>query len=129
MDSPFDPIDSDTLDLYLRQITDVSTNSASFWSAAHGWAPREAADLLSQARLDWLASLSRTLSLRVREVSNHPSEPGVIIVAWAHLRALVEGHLKLFLAVWLNTYLSDPNAKIRKGKVIQPDELSYELIR
>jgi hypothetical protein len=117
------------LDLHLRQITDVSTNAASFWNAAHGWAPREAADSLSQARLDWRASLSRTLSLRVREVSNHPGEPGVIIIAWAHLRALVEGHLKLFLAVFLNDYLSDPDAVFRKGQLVRPDDLQYQQIR
>lgn len=33
----------------------------SFWSKAEGWAPIDAANLLSKSRLDWLVSLSYSL--------------------------------------------------------------------
>jgi len=32
-----------------------------FWSASHGWAPKDAADLLAEARLDRQLSFSHTL--------------------------------------------------------------------
>lgn len=118
-----------TLEQHLGDIAKISTDAASFWRAAHGWAPREAADLLAESRLNWLASLSGTLKLRVREVREHPKEPGVTVIAWAHLRALVEGHLKLFLAVFLLDYLSDSCAPCHKGQIVRPEDLSLERIR
>lgn len=104
--------------------------AARFWTKAHGWAPKEAADLLSKSRLDWLDSFNRTLRARVEEVTEHPDGPAVLILAWAHLRTLVEGHLKLFLAVFLVDYLNDAHAPTTKnGATIVPDTLKYEAIR
>jgi hypothetical protein len=94
----------------LTAIAEISTRAAAFWKSAHGWAPMEAADLLSEARLDWLASFSRTLRVRVDEVTATPDEPAALIVGWAHLRTLVEGHLKLYLTVFLTDYLADIHA-------------------
>jgi hypothetical protein len=62
-------------------------------------------------------------------VIDNPDEPAVIILAWAHLRTLVEGHLKLFLAVFLKDYLADAHAPVKKEKVIVPDALQYEAIK
>jgi hypothetical protein len=42
---------------------------ARFWKAAHGWAPIEAAGLLSKARLDWQVSLSSPLRNWLRDPS------------------------------------------------------------
>jgi hypothetical protein len=39
----------------------LNRDLARFWSAAHGWAPPEAAGLLSKSRLDWQVSLSASL--------------------------------------------------------------------
>jgi hypothetical protein len=120
--------------LDLDVIEMISARTADFWSKAHGWAPKEAADLLSNSRLDWLDSFNRTLRARVQDVTEHPDEPAVLILAWAHLRTLVEGHLKLFLAVFLMDYLKDPHAPLKdhkkpeKGPKI-PDTMSYEAIR
>src|SRR3982750_3729664 len=117
----------------LERIEVISARTADFWSKAHGWAPKEAAELLSKSRLDWLDSFNRTLRARVQDVTEHPDEPAVLILAWAHLRALVEGHLKLFLAVFLMDYLKDPHAPLKdhkkpdKGPKI-PDTMSYEAI-
>jgi hypothetical protein len=120
---------SNSINDRLRDIAHTSTAIAHFWSAAHGWAPKEAANLLSQARLDWLASFSRVLGLRVRELRDNPDEPATIILAWVHLRTLVEGHLKLFLTVFLKDYLEDAAAPGRKGAIIQPEDLKLEEIR
>jgi hypothetical protein len=120
-----------TIDDDLRAVAVISTRAAEFWKKAHGWAPKDAADALSKARLDWLASFSRTLKMRVEEVIAEPDEPAVLILAWAHLRTLVEGHLKLFLTVFLLDYHADAHAPKHKktGKVSEPDKLSFEEIR
>ncbi len=66
----------------------------------------ESGHLLSNSRLDWLDSFNRTLHTRVEDVIEHPDEPAVLILAWAHLRTLVEGHFKLLMrpsgssAIW-----------------------------
>jgi|ERR1019366_3090771 hypothetical protein len=120
-----------TMEDHLCAISTISTRAADFWKAAHGWAPKDAAEALSKARLDWLASFSRTLKMRVKEVMEDPDEPSVVILAWAHLRTLVEGHLKLFLTVFLMDYHADAHAPKHKktGKVFEPDKLSFEDIR
>jgi hypothetical protein len=113
------------VDRHLKDIAATSERAAGFWAKAHGWAPHEAADLLSKARLDWLASFSRTLRTRVEEVEAHPDEPAVIIIAWAHLRTLVECNLKLFLTVFLMDYLKDLHVPIcKKGNPIPPQALT-----
>src|SRR5437879_2549724 len=114
----------------LEEVAYISADAADFWRQAHGWAPNEAADLLSSARLDWLASFSRTLRARVEEVESNPGEPADIILAWAHLRTLVEGHLKLYLTVFLTNYLAEPHVPRGKdGEPILPQALSFEKIR
>ena len=120
-----------TLDDDLAAIAEISTRAAEFWKKAHGWAPTAAADALSKARLDWLASFSRTLKARVEEVIAHPQEPAAVIMAWAHLRTLVEGHLKLFLTVFQVDYHADGDAPKSQttGKVLEPSALSLESIR
>ena len=113
----------------LERIELISSRTADFWSKADGWAPKEAADLLSKSRLDWLDSFNRTLRSRVQDVTDHPDEPALLILAWAHLRTLVEGHLKLFLAVFLIDYLKDKHAPLAKNGPKNPDKLGYEEIR
>ena len=104
----------ETMENRLRAIDAISKRTSTFWKAAHGWAPKEAADLLSRSRLDWLDSFNRSLRARVQEVIEHPGEPAVLILAWAHMRTLVEGQLKLLLAVFLMDYLKDAHAPMTK---------------
>ncbi len=122
---------TEDIDDCLAAIAALSTRLSSFWSSAHGWATREAADLLEQSRLDWLASLNRALTHRVAEVRTSPDEPAALIIGWVHLRALVEGHLKLFLAVFLRDYLADTASPRNRhtGDVVSSEDLSYERIR
>ncbi|MBP5981766.1 MAG: hypothetical protein KA748_16360 [Halomonas sp.] len=98
---------------------------ASFWGNSHGWAPKEAADLMSKSRLDWQIELSKTLKLwDFKEV-----EHGQLILAWANLGALIEGTLKLFLAVYYLDYINDgENFKV-KGKIVDPDSLALEKLK
>jgi hypothetical protein len=119
------------MDDELDRIASLSASMAKFWARAHGWAPSVAADSLSAARLDWLASFSRTLRARVEEVQSNPNEPADLILAWAHLRTLVEGNLKFYLTVFLDTYLREPEAhKDRQsGQVVLPKDLRLEQIR
>ena len=99
----------------LRVIEKMSERTSRFWTNAHGWASKDTAALLSKSRLDWLDSFNRTLRARVEDVIEHPDEPAALILAWAHLRTLVEGHLKLFLAVFLADYLKDAEAPTTKN--------------
>ncbi|MEA3587298.1 hypothetical protein J6I75_02885 [Pseudidiomarina sp. 1APP75-27a] len=102
-----------------------NTQLASFWKNSHGWAPQEAADLMSKSRLDWQVELSKTLKLWDFQEAEH----GQLILAWANLGALVEGTLKLFLAVYYLDYVKDDeNFKIN-GKVVEPDSLALEKLK
>ncbi len=131
MSVPNEDDEPESIGQHLDRIALLSASMAKFWAKAHGWAPSIAADGLSDARLDWIASFSRTLRARVEEVETHPDEPAAIILAWAHLRTLVEGNLKFYLTVFLADYLKDKHASMDKktGKVRLPKDLRLEDIR
>lgn len=98
---------------------------ASFWGNSHGWAPKEAADLMSKSRLDWQIELSKTLKLWDFQETKH----GQLILAWANLGALIEGTLKLFLAVYYLDYVKDDENFKFKGKIVDPDSLALEKLK
>lgn len=98
---------------------------ASFWGNSHGWAPDEAADLMSKSRLDWQVELSKTLKLWSFDETEH----GQLILAWANLGALIEGTLKLFLAVYYLDYVADNDSFKYKGKLVEPDSLALEKLK
>ncbi|MGA2917765.1 hypothetical protein [Methanoregula sp.] len=99
-----------------------------FWIKADGWAPIEAAQLLSKSRLDWQVSLSRCLKLWI--VDPDPNDDsGQLILAWALLGSLVEGTMKLFLAVYYTSYAADIEAIKKRGDLIDPDSLQLEQMR
>jgi len=58
----------------IQRIEERNHHLAKFWKAAHGWAPIEAAGLLSKARLDWQVSLSSSLRLWLRDPLNAISD-------------------------------------------------------
>ena len=90
----------------IGRIESLNREIARFWRAAHGWAPIEAAGLLSKARLDWQVSLSSSLRHWLRKPPDTLSD-GDLILAWANLGALIEGTLKLFLSVYYNDFRAD----------------------
>jgi hypothetical protein len=112
----------------LRDIVAMNRGLAEFWSNSEGWAPLSAAQLLSNARLDWQTSLSEALAMWCVPVRSALSD-GELILAWANLRSLVEGTLKLFLSVHHQDYLFDTSAVQKRGKVVQPDEIQLEALR
>lgn len=109
----------------VKRIISGNKQLSSFWSASRGWAPDEAADLMSKSRLDWQVELSETLNLWVLDKMNS----GQLILAWANLGALIEGTLKLFLAVYYLDYQEDADSFKSKGKLIEPDSLALEKLK
>lgn len=121
--------DQDTLALSVDElcvrIETLTTRMMHFWKSTLGWAPVEAAGLLSRSKLEWQASLSSSLR---RWVS--ASSDGDLILAWVNLGALVEGQLKLFLSVYYNDYTADANAiRDRRGRLTDPDGSLLEDLR
>jgi len=111
----------------IDKIISYNSQLAKFWSKSHGWAPVEAADLMSKSRLDRQVDLSKCLKLWF-ESDN--LDDGKLILAWTNLGCLVEGNLKLFLSVYFNDYKEDIHAiKNRKGKLIEPDSLALEKLK
>jgi hypothetical protein len=112
----------------IDRIVRLNKGIADFWSNSHGWAPIDAAQLLSRSRLDWQVSLSH--SLRTWIVPPNPEETDAWqILGYANLGALVEGTLKVFLGVYYGDYKVDVDAIKRKGAIQDPDEVTLEPLR
>ena len=109
----------------IEKIKILNARQAAFWRSAHGWAPDNAADLLSESRLDWQVSLTDCLGLWTQ---HDQLSDGELILAWTNLGALVEGTMKLFFSIYYNDYLNDPQ-KDRKDRVINPDRMEFETSR
>ncbi len=123
-----------SLDSYLansKNIEIIQTGLSEFWKSAHGWAPENTTALLDKSRLDWLPSLAT--SLRHWAFSDDLT-PGDLILAWANLGSLLEGSIKLFLAVYLTDYENDAEMlvalgiKTKKGYAKSPDGLMLDQI-
>lgn len=108
----------------LDRIVSKNEGIAAFWRDALGWAPLEAAELLSRSRLDWQVALSHTLALWFPRSGADPSDaaaPGRLILAWVNLGALVEGSLKWFLSVYYDAYRKDIAAlRAKAGALMDP---------
>ena len=115
-------------DLVVDEIVQKNSALDAFWKNAAGWAPPEVSDLLEKSRLDRQVALSRCLTLW-KGPFDEELRDGMLILAWANLGSLVEGTLKLFLAVWYHTYEIDEESPRRRGKLIPPDELTLEKLR
>jgi hypothetical protein len=112
----------------VERIVTLNEGLRNFWSKSHGWAPVEAAHLLSRSRLDWQVSLSRCLN-RWIDVPTMLDAAAVQILGYANIGALVEGTLKLFLGVYYNEYRADADAITRSGAIQDPDGLKMEPLR
>ncbi len=133
-DIPFE-YDETPIPEVVERIETLNGKIADFWKTAHGWAPLEAAGLLSKSRLDWQVSLSSSLRLWLGEPPESLSD-GELILAWANLGSLIEGTLKLFLSVYYNDYRNDiDNLKAadaydrKKQAPMSPDGLTLERLR
>ncbi|MDQ7095472.1 hypothetical protein REC12_17930 [Desulfosporosinus sp. PR] len=99
-----------------------------FWSSAQGWAPIEAAQLLTKSRLDWQVSLAHYLSEWEDDPISEKYDGGLIL-AWSNLGSLVEGTMKLFLSVYYMDYQEDVNAIKKRDKLVDSDRLELEQLR
>ena len=114
-----------------ERITRLVEGMAKFWSNCSGWAPEEAAKLLSEARLDRVASLSASL---IRWIEDDDLSDGDLILAWTNLGSVMEGVLKIFLCVYLNDYRADDLSRktrayrVKEGALRDPDELNLDTI-
>ena len=117
----------------VKSIIDLNTKLSEFWAFAHGWAPDDAACLLSKSRLDWQVSLSETLYLWIEKDS---MSNGELILAWANLGALLEGTLKLYFSIYYQDFKGDKEA-LKKANAFDkkkrthksPDGLTLEVLR
>lgn len=117
-----------SIDEVVDRIISLNDKLREFWTKAKGWAPIEAAKLLSKSRLDWQVSLSKCLKIWLKKPLPNDKN-GCLILAWANLGSLLEGTMKLFLSVWYKDYKVDVNAIRKKGKLIDPDGLQLEPLR
>jgi hypothetical protein len=72
----------------VERVVRLTSGVRDFWRDAQGWAPDDAAALLSRSRLDWQVSLARCLQLWASPVSPEMVE-GQLILGWANLGSLV----------------------------------------
>ena len=112
----------------VRRIIELNEWLCDFWSNSHGWAPGEAAALMSKSRLDRQVSLSKCLNIWISDkILKH--EDGALILAWANLGSLIEGTLKLYLAAYYDDYQQEDIFKDKKGEMADPDGLTLEKLK
>ncbi|MCG2665181.1 MULTISPECIES: hypothetical protein [Brevundimonas] len=117
----------------VQRIVKLNEGLRSFWSSSHGWAPADAAELMGKSRLDRQASLSRSLLHWI--TADEELEDGDLILGWTNLGSLIEGTIKLFLAVYYEDFKADfENVKktqawhSKQEKVLEPDGLRLEVL-
>lgn len=112
-------IDEMPMDQVVAKICHKNDSIRLFWSSVHGWAPLEAAKLLSKARLDWQVSMSFAL-MNVLPDGKSRKADGDLILGWVTLRSLTEGSLKWFLSVYFEDYKKSAMAFDKAGKIRDP---------
>ena len=121
-------VNSMNIEEVIHRIIRFTEALSEFWSSAQGWAPIEAAQLLTKSRLDWQVSLSHCLSIWVDNPTIEEYEGGLIL-AWSNLGSLVEGTMKLFLSVYYMDYQVDVEAIKNRDKLVEPDRIELEKLR
>jgi hypothetical protein len=118
-DSCFESVWDETV----KKIIAINQEILNFWGdGAPGWAPERAVMLLAKSRLDWQVSLSNSLN-NWRRASPEELGDGDLILAWANLGCLVEGTMKLMLAVFYEDYSKD----LSKPE-FEPDALFFDTL-
>jgi hypothetical protein len=127
--------DALTISDVVIRIERLTAGLVKFWRNPVGWAPPSATGLLSKSRLDWQASLAKSLGNWLREPPAALSD-GDLILAWTNVGTLVEGALKLLLSVYYENYKADIEAlksanafNYKKGTDKPPDGLGLESLR
>lgn len=112
----------------INDIIRLNTGLAKFWKESSGWAPESVVHLLSKARLDRMISFSHRLKdfLRDTEKVEHEAKSILLLV---NLGALTETSMMLFFSIFYEDYLNDNPYINDKGKVVEPESLSFEQLR
>ena len=108
-------------------IVRINTHIRDFWADPSGWAPSDAAVLLSKSRLDLQVSLSHALELWFEPCAEEQRD-GRLILAWANLGSLIEGTLQWFLSVYEADYSGTP-VKSWRGTERDIDGLQLSQLR
>jgi hypothetical protein len=113
-------------DVGIDRIVRMTTEVARFWGASHGWASKEAADMMAAARLDRQVSFTHTLHRYVQPFPEAEAE-ATLILGYVTLRSLCEGVLKLFCAVWWEGYREEADVpKHKAGATKEPGGMKFE---
>lgn len=99
------------------------------WTGNGGWGTVDVEKILDRSSLYRQVSLSECLRDWAVDPAQAPLSEGHLTLAWANLGALVEGTLKLFLALYYEDYKNDPDAVRWKGKLADPDGLMFDRLR
>lgn len=110
----------------IDRIIRVTKAQEHFWSQSHGWAPKDAANLLAEARLDRQLSFAHTLHDYLPPFPPDAAEARQIL-GYTTLRSLCEGSLKLFFSVWFEGYRKDQDAVYdRKLTLVSPEDIAFD---
>lgn len=101
-------------------------NSALVWKNVHGIAPKEVADKMDTAMLEWMVGLTNCLSIWLDK--GKTMSVGELILARVNLGALVEAWLKFFYYVFCIDYSKSPKTT-KKGKTIKIEDLSFDNLK
>lgn len=112
----------------VERIIRLNKGMYTFWREPIGWAPTNAAELLSKSRLDWQLSLTLHLENWIDKVYID-DDYASLILAWVNIGSLVEGTIKLALSVYYNDYLNDTDKVTFRGEIQEPDSLMLDKLR
>lgn len=104
------------------------------WKNSREFAPVDTADKLEKAMLDLHFEMTKSLGIWIKKGLSMTK--GELVLARANIGAVVESWLKFFYCVYYEDYLhtynsDDPDSKVisKKGKIIQPDVLSFDRLK
>lgn len=98
-------------------------NLALVWKRVHGIAPKEVADKMDKAMLEWMVELTNCLALWIDK--GKTMSVGELILARVNLGALVEAWLRFFYYVFCVDYWKKPKTK-KSGSAIKIEKLEFE---
>jgi hypothetical protein len=117
-----------TFEQSVDRIVRVTIALAEFWRKSHGWASKDAADMMASARLDRQVSFAHTLR---RYATPFPPEEAeaMLILGYVTIRSLCESTLKLFCAVWWDSYRKEDSVpKHSSGVAKQPNAVKFDFL-
>lgn len=104
------------------------------WKNSRGFAPVDTADKLENAMLDLHFEMTKSLGIWIKKGLSMTK--GELVLARVNIGAVVESWLKFFYCIYYHDYIesykekgNDYNIISRKGKMTQPEKLSFEELK